>query len=324
MQTKHTNTEFVFLLPYTNKHLNLYTETFFDEFDIHDATTYVSYEESFNEERETNKEIVTDDAVVPITDVTDTTLEEPIQDAEQVFEQDSEQVSEQDSNEVKNTDNLEEEEQDLEQEEQDDDDLEYSDNTEEEEEEHDSDDSDTETLEDEDEDDVQYENKEKEEEEEDSEEVKPDENMFTTSNNTQPGGNKEEIIKMPYNFFYNKMKYLSDAYKKYRSSDTTQPLGETDSSSVNETPNVITITIPKVGNVERVTIDTIGYNPSQWRIVQYLLKHDVKWLDMEVWEMDDNWIAIGAITNKSGRPIPIDPKLSNTLLIKQIIESEEE
>lgn len=170
------------------------------------------------------------------------------------------------------------------------------------------------------EDDGQSENKEgnKDEEEE------TDENMFTTPTNTQSGGNKEEIIKMPYNFFYNKMKYLSDAYKKYRSPNTPQPLGETDSPSVNETPNVITITIPKVGNVERVTIDTIGYNPSQWRIVQYLLKHDVKWLDMEVWEMDDNWIAIGAITNKSGRSIPIDPKLSNTLLIKQIIESEEE
>lgn len=95
-------------------------------------------------------------------------------------------------------------------------------------------------------------------------------------------------------------------------------------NSLSETPNVITITIPKVGGVDRITIDTIGYNPEQWRIVQYLLKHDVKWLDMEVWEMEENWIAIGAITNKSGRPIEIDPKLSNTLLIKQIVESEEE
>ena len=211
-----------------------------------------------------------------------------------------------------------EEEEKGEEAEQDSDNLEYSDNTEEEQ---DSDDSDnTEILEDdhENEDDVQTENKEGDKDEEEEE---TDENMFTTPNNTQSGGNKEEIIKMPYNFFYNKMKYLSDAYKKYRSPNTPE---ETDSPSVNETPNVITITIPKVGNVERVTIDTIGYNPSQWRIVQYLLKHDVKWLDMEVWEMDDTWIAIGAITNKSGRSIPIDPKLSNTLLIKQIIESEEE
>ena len=84
MQTKHTDTEFVFLLPYTNKHLNLYTETFFDDFDINDATTYVSYEESFNEES-TDKEVVT--SVVPVTDVPITTLEEPIQDSKQVFEQ---------------------------------------------------------------------------------------------------------------------------------------------------------------------------------------------------------------------------------------------
>jgi hypothetical protein len=313
MQTKHTDTEFVFLLPYTNEHLNLYTETFFNAFHIN-ATTFVSYEESFREgsNLNSNDEDVDNNSTKPInthsggnTD-TDTNSNSPNQNIINLpynfFYNKMKYLSDAFK---KITSNSETE-------------PVYESNME--------NNSPTEVV-----------NSSTEKQftmnEEDSPNVEvvnsPTQKRFTMDEEEDSQMDEEEDIPMEEN----NTKDVSPAKKELTMKESnksdidyaTEPVNmQPNPNSINESPNVITIIIPKVGDVDRITIDSVGYNPEQWRIVQYLLKHDVKWLDMEVWEMEEDWIAIGAITNKSGRPIEIDPKLSNTLLIKQILESEEE